>query len=187
MTLRTVIVDGLSVETTDQGAQAIDKLQKDNAALRTQMSDAAAKSQKDLEEKDKELAKKDAALDDAKAKVLDQAGIDKLVADRVALEAVAAKLAPTVKPAGLSDSALRVAVVKAKLGDALPADKLANDTYVQARFDMLAEDAAKVPDTFRDTMRQRDPAAAPMNDAQAARQQAFDALLHYDQTGKEAN
>lgn len=187
MNLRTVLVDGLSVETTDQGAQAIDKLQKDNAALRTQMADAAAKSQKDLEEKDKELAKKDAALDDAKAKVLDQAGIDKLVADRVALEAVAAKLAPTVKPAGLSDAALRVAVVKAKLGDNLPADKLANDTYVQARFDMLAEDAAKVPDTFRDTMRTRDPAAVPMNDAAAMREKAFNDLLHFDQTGKEAN
>lgn len=187
MNLRTVLVDGLSVETTDQGAQAIDKLQKDNAALRTQMADAAAKSQKDLEEKDKELAKKDAALDDAKAKVLDQAGIDKLVADRVALEAVAAKLAPTVKPAGLSDNALRVAVVKAKLGDSLPADKLSNDTYVQARFDMLAEDAAKVPDTFRDTLRNRDPGHVPTNDAFTAREAAFNDLLTFDQTGKEAN
>ena len=186
MNLRTVMVDGLSVETTDQGAQAIDKLQKDMAALRTQMSDAAAKSADELKEKDKELAKKDAALDDAKAKVLDQAGIDKLVADRVALEAVAAKLAPTVKPAGLSDSALRVAVVKAKLGDSLPADKLANDTYVQARFDMLAEDAAQVQDTFRDTMRAA-PARVPTNDAFAAREAAFNDLLTFDQTGKEAN
>lgn len=188
MNLRTVLVDGLSVETTDQGAQAIDKLQKDNAKLAQQLADSAAASKKEMEEKDKELAKKDAALDDAKAKVLDQAGIDKLVADRVALEAVAGKIAKDVKPAGLSDSALRAAVVKAKLGDAIPADKLANDSYVTARFDILAEDASKVPDTFRDTMRARDPAASHViGDAHAIRQKAFDELMQYDQTGKEAN
>lgn len=186
MTLRTVIVDGLSVETTDQGAQAIDKLKNDVASLKQQLVDSADKSKKDLEEKDRELAKKDAALDDAKAKVLDQVGIDRLVADRVALEATAVKIAPDVKPAGLSDADLRRAVVKAKLGDALPADKLSNDTYVMARFDILADEAGKTVDTFRDTLRGA-PARAPVNDAIAARDAAFSSLLHFDQTGKEAN
>lgn len=188
MDLRTVLVDGLSVQTTDQGAQAIEKLKTDLAATKQLAADSAAASKKELEEKDKELAKKDAALDDAKAKVLDQVGIDKLVADRVALEAVAGKIAKDVKPAGLSDSALRAAVVKAKLGDAIAADKLANDSYVTARFDILAEDAAKVPDTFRDALRHRDPAASHViGDAHAIRQKAFDELMQYDQTGKEAN
>lgn len=186
MTLRTVMVDGLAVETTDQGAHAIDKLQKDNAKLAQQLADSAAASKKELEEKDKELAKKDAALDDAKAKVLDQAAIDKLVTDRVALEAVAVKLAKDVKPTGLSDAALKLAVVKAVLGDQVPAEKLTDATYVGARFDILAEDAAKVPDTFRDTLRSG-PARAPMNDAFAARDAAFNDLVKYDQTGKEAN
>ncbi|UQS95076.1 head scaffold protein [Pseudanabaena phage Pam3] len=187
MDLRTVLVDGLSVQTTDQGAQAIEKLTRDKAAIQTQLDAANEAHAKALAAKDAELAKKDAALDDAKAKVLDQAAIDKLVADRVALEAAALKIAKDVKPAGLSDADLRRAVVKAKLGDALPADKLANDSYVAARFDILAEDAAKTPDTFRDTMRSRSPAPVGMNDAEALRQQAFDALLQYDMTGKEAN
>lgn len=188
MNLRTVLVDGLSVETTDQGAQAIDKLQKDNAALRQDVTDAETKAKKDLDEKEKELAKKDAALDDAKAKVLDQAAIDKLVADRVALEAVAGKITADVKPAGLSDADLRRAVVKAKLGDAIPADKLANDSYVAARFDILAEDVAKVPDNFRDAMIHRGSSPAhSVGDAVAERQKAFDALTYFDQTGKEAN
>lgn len=186
MTLRTVIVDGLSVETTDQGAQAIDKLKNDKAALEQRLAADSAAAKAALEEKDKELAKKDAALDDAKAKVLDQAGIDKLVADRVTLESVAAKITPDVKPAGLSDADLRRAVVKAKLGDALPADKLANDTYVLARFDILADEAGKVTDTFRDTMRGAAP-RAPINDAITARDAAFASLVHFDQTGKEAN
>lgn len=186
MTLRTVIVDGLSVETTDQGAQAIDKLKNDKAALEQRLAADSAAAKAALEEKDKELAKKDAALDDAKAKVLDQVGIDKLVADRVTLESVAAKITPDVKPAGLSDADLRRAVVKAKLGDALPADKLANDTYVLARFDILADEAGKVTDTFRDTMRGAAP-RAPINDAIAARDAAFASLVHFDQTGKEAN
>lgn len=187
MNTRTVLVDGLTVETTDAGAIAIDKLVKDNAALKQQLSDQASAFTKKEEEKDKELAKKDAALDDAKAKVLDQAALDKLVADRVALEAVASKITPDLKPAGLSDADLRRTVVKTKLGDAIPADKLANDSYVTARFDILAEDASKTTDSFRETIRTRDGSALPGNDAFAARQQAFDSLMQYDQTGKEAN
>ena len=186
MNLRTVLVDGLSVETTDQGAQAIEKLTKDKQSVQVQLDTATTEHAKALAAKDAELAKKDAALDDAKAKVLDQAAIDKLVTDRVALEAVAVKLAKDVKPAGLSDAALKLAVVKAVLGDQVPAEKLADATYVGARFDILAEDAAKVTDTFRDTMRSG-PARAPMNDAFAARDAAFNDLVKFDQTGKEAN
>lgn len=186
MNLRTVLVDGLSVETTDAGAQAIAKLTADKATLAQQLADMKVKSEKDMEEKDKELAKKDAALDDAKAKVLDAAAISKLVADRVALEATALKVAPSIKPAGLTDIELKTAVVKAALGDAVPADKLSNAAYVDARFDILAEGAATVKDTFRDA-RRSGPAAAPLNDAQAERQKAYDGLIHFDLTGTEMN
>lgn len=184
MSTRTVLVDGLAVETTDAGAIAIDKLIKDKAALQTQMDTSAAAHAKALAAKDAELAKKDAALDDAKAKVLDANAVTKLVADRVALEAVAGKLAPTVKPAGLGDADLKLAVVKSVLGDKLPADKLADANYIGARFDILAEDAEKVQDTFRDTLRSG-PRAPAMNDAFAARDAAFKELTHYDQTGQE--
>lgn len=191
MSTRIIMVDGLSVETTDAGAQAIDKLQKDVARL---IEDSAKKDDENaraMAKKDADISALQAKLDDAQAKVLDQAAIDKLVADRVALEATAAKIAKDVKPLGLSDAALKQAVVKAKLGDKLPAERLADQAYIDARFDILAEDADKTTDTFRQARmgdgRPAAPGAAPvnMNDAQRARQQAFDDLLHFDQTGAE--
>lgn len=189
MTLRTVMVDGLSVETTDQGAQAIDKLQKDVARLIADSAKKEDENSQKMAKKDADLSALQAKLDDALGKVLDQAAVDKLVADRVALEATAAQIAKDVKPLGLSDAALKAAVVKAKLGDKLPADRLADQAYIDARFDILAEDAGKTTDTFRDARitppGQRTAAPANMSDAQRLRQQAFDGLLHFDQTGSE--
>jgi hypothetical protein len=189
MTLRTVMVDGLSVETTDQGAQAIDKLQKDVARL---IADSAKKEDENSQKtakKDADMSALQAKLDDALGKVLDQAAVDKLVADRVALEATAAQIAKDVKPLGLSDAALKAAVVKAKLGDKLPAERLSDQAYIDARFDILAEDAGKTTDTFRDARitppGQRSAAPVHASDAQRLRQQAFDGLLHFDQTGTE--
>lgn len=186
MTTRSVMVDGLSVETTDQGAQAIDKLLQDRNGLQAQLDAANAAHATAIAAKDAEIAKKDAELDDAKGKVLDQAAIDKLVSDRASLEATALKINKDVKPAGLSDGELRRAVVKATLGDKVPADKLADQHYVDARFDILAEDAAKTRDTVRDTLAGGRPAHS-LSDAQAARQAAFNDLVKFDQTGKEAN
>lgn len=187
MTLRTVLVDGLSVETTDAGAQAIAKLLKDNETLTAKMTADGEKYKKEMEEKDKMLSKKDAELDDAKAKVLTPDAISKLVADRVALEATALKIAKDVKPSGLSDAALKTAVVKAVLGDKLPAERIADQAYIDARFDILAEDAGKSVDTFRQARmgdaRPGTPAPVAMSDAQRLRQQAFDDLLSFDQTG----
>lgn len=187
MGTRTVVVDGLSVETTDQGAQAIEKLTKDRAALQAQLADANNDFQKQLAAKDAALAKKDAELDDAKSKMLDQKAIDALVADRVKLEATASVIAPNVKSTGLSDADLKAAVVKSVLGDSIPADKLANAAYVDARFDILAEDAtkAKHPDTFRDARRGSTPPVHQLGDAATERQRAFDELMKYDQTGSD--
>jgi len=183
MTTRIVLVDGLSVETTDAGAQAIEKLQKDLGTVRSQMDDAATAHSTALADADAKASKLQAQLDDANAKVLDQAAIDKLVADRSTLEAQAFHIAKDVKPQGLSDAALKAAVVKAKLGGKLPAERLEDQAYIDARFDILAEDAGKSTDTFRDAKLGARP--APVTDAHAARQQAFDDLLHFDTTGAE--
>lgn len=187
MTTRNVMVDGLSVETTDAGAQAISKLLGDRDRLQAQLAADGEKYRKDMEEKDKQMSKKDAELDDAKAKILTPDAISKLVADRVALEATALKIAADVKPTGLSDAALKTAVVKAKLGDKLPAERLNDQAYIDARFDILAEDAGKSVDTFRQARmgdaRPGSPAPAVLNDAQRLRQEAWDGLLAFDQTG----
>ena len=139
--LRTVVVDGLSVSTTDQGAQAISKLQADLVSSAAKIADLETKHQTALAAKDADLAKAHAERDAEKAKVLDAAAIDKLVASRAGLIATAQAIAKDVKTDGLSDAAIRKAVVTAALGDAAVKDKA--DAYIDARFEILVEDAAK--------------------------------------------
>lgn len=139
--LRKVLVDGLPVETTDNGAHAIEKLIKDRDALQGKLADAEKAHADAIKAKDEEIAKKDAALDAEKAKVLSDADLDKRVQARAALVTVAKDIAKDVKTDGLSDAAIRKAVVAANLGDAAVKDK--SDAYVDARFDILVEDAAK--------------------------------------------
>jgi uncharacterized protein len=139
--LRTVVVDGLSVSTTDQGAQAISKLIKDLESSAAKLVDAESKHQSALAAKDADLAKAHAERDAANAKVLSDADLDKRVAARADLITKAKAIAKDVKTDGLSDSAIRKAVVTAALGDAAVADKA--DAYIDARFDILVEGAAK--------------------------------------------
>lgn len=146
--LRTVIVDGLSVQTTDQGAQAIDKLTKQLADAGVNIKTLTDAHAAALAAKDGELAKKDAEIDDLKAKQLSDADIDKRVKDRSDLITKAKSIADG-DYTGKSDAEIRKAVVVAKLGDAAVAGKA--DAYVDARFEILVEDAAKNPanDPFR--------------------------------------
>lgn len=178
MTTKTVIVDGLSVETTDAGATAIEKLIKDRDADRKALADANTAHAKAMADKDaahaKELATKDAALEAANKKVLSDADLDKRVQARANLITVAKAIAKDVKVDGLTDAAIRRAVVVAKLGDAAVKDKA--DAYVDARFEILAEDAVKNGggDPFRDTVRD---GLQSTGDADKAVSDAYSAML----------
>lgn len=139
---RKILVDGLTIETTDQGAQAIEKLQRqltDAATATSNLSDAHARA---LAAKDADLAKKDAELDALKAKVLTDAQIDERVKARADLIGTAKAIADA-DYSGKTEAEIRKAAVVAKLGDAAIKDK--PDAYIAARFDILAEDAAKDP------------------------------------------
>lgn len=165
--LRTVIVDGLSVQTTDQGAQAIEKLTKqlNDAGLNVKvLTDAHAVA---LAAKDAEIVKITAALDDAKAKILTDAQVDALVKTRTDLVTQAKNL-HDADYTGKSADEIRKAVVVAKFGDAAIAGQ--PDAYVKARFDIMVEDAAKNPsgDPFRQYMTQQD-ASTTGNPAAEAR------------------
>lgn len=177
-----ITVDGLLVETTDAGAQAVQKLLDDRAKLEKRVADAEAAKAKAEEEAKAELAKKEAELDKLKDAALDAKGISQLVADRVALESKAAKIAKDVKPTGLTDGELKAAVVKAAVGDRLPAEKLKDEHYVAARFDILAEDAEKPTDPFRDAVR-----SGIQQDASAVdeRAQAFADMQYFNAHGRE--
>lgn len=173
--LRKVLVDGLQVETTDAGAQAIDKLQtalKDSAA---KVDALIADHAKAIAAKDAELAKAHAERDAEKAKVLSDADIDKRVAARADLIGKAKAIAKDVKTDGLSDADIRKAVVVAVRGAETVADK--SQAYLDAAFDLLIEDAAKAkPDAFRDALKS---GLQPVGDA-ANINDAYNQMLERD-------
>jgi len=137
----------------DQAAQVAvadaPKVEAFKADAAKKMADAETAHAKAIADADAKLAKAEAALDAEKAKVLSDADLDKRVADRADLLAVAKGIAPDVKTAGLGDAAIRKAVVTAKLGDAVEGK---SDAYIDARFDILAEDAGKA-DPFADSLK----------------------------------
>ena len=140
--LTTVTVDGLSVETTEPGAQAISKLQTELADARKELVTAGTTHQAELATKDTELATKDAELDSLKGKQLSDADLDKKVNDRADLIAEAQRVADK-DYSGLSDTDIRKTAVAAKLGQGTVDGK--SDDYISARFDILSEDAAQDP------------------------------------------
>lgn len=153
--LRKLLVDGISIDVTEQGAQAIEKLNiklADAATATKALTDAHTAA---LALKDGELAKKDAEIDSLKAKQLSDADIDKRVTARADLITKARSIADA-DYTGKTDADIRKAVVIAKLGDAAVAGKA--DAYIDARFEILVEDAAKSPagDPFRQHMIQQD-------------------------------
>lgn len=150
-TLQKVVFDGMTIETTDQGAEAIAKLQAKLDASAKKLTDAATASEKAIAAKDAKIDDLTKKLADAKAKELTPEAVSKLVADRAALESVAGSIAPGVKPVGLSDADLRRAVVAEKFGDAAIKDKSA--AYIDARFDILAEDAKAADGQTTDQVR----------------------------------
>lgn len=136
------LVDGLTIDVTPQGAQAIDKLTKQLSDASAQVTTLTDAHSKELAAKDAELAKKDAAIDALKASVLTDAALDARVKQRSDLIAAATRIVDA-DYSGKSDAEIRKAVVVAKLGDAVIAGKA--DAYVDARFDLLLEDASKDP------------------------------------------
>lgn len=143
---RTVMVDGLPIETTDNGAVAIEKLQQDKAAAEKLTRDAQVAADKVIADKDAQLAAKDAEIDALKAKQLTDADIDAKVAARSELIATA-KAIHDADYTGKSDSEIKALAVSAKGVDI----KDKPQAYVDASFDILAKDI-KPKDTFADHM-----------------------------------
>lgn len=154
--LKTVTVDGIPVEVTDAGAAVIATLQARIQSMTDSSSKVLADHATALADKDKIIATKDAEIDGLRAKVLDAASLDKLVADRATLLADAALVAPKADFKGLDSKSVKALAVKTVIGDAAFAGK--SEAYIDARFDTIVEDArkngtGKHTDTFRDAMR----------------------------------
>lgn len=134
--LKTVVLGDKAAQVAVSDAAIIEQYKVDQEK---KFSDAQAAHETALAEKDKELATKDAKIKELEGQVLGDEDKAKLVADRVALETTAAKIAKDIEVKGLNDSALRKAVVVAKLGDSVVEGK--PEAYVDAMFDVLADKA----------------------------------------------
>lgn len=156
MSLRKVLLDGISIETTEQGEQAISRLQ---GLLRVadgkvesqggQIAGLEAAHRVAIEAKDGEIA----AL---KASAPTAATLDGLVTARIALVGSARRLlGDSFDHAGKSDADIRRAAVVARLGDAAVAGK--SDEYVAACFDTLAAQAVQTQDASGGNQMLRDP------------------------------
>jgi hypothetical protein len=155
--LRKVVVDGLTIETTEQGEQVIAKLQKQIADGDGLLETVQKTHKQAIADKDAELAKKDAEIDTLKTKVLSDEDLDARVTARADLVSVARQVVDE-DFTGKSDNEIRVAVVKATFGDAAVEGK--SDDYVKARFDIIVEDnAAAGPDPVRTAVAHRTPVA----------------------------
>ena len=138
--LTTITVDGLSVETTDAGAQAISKLMTELADARKAAGETQTTHANALAAKDTELATKDAEIDALNGKQLSDADIDKRVNDRADLITVAKAIADK-DYTGKSDNDIRKMAVSAVLGQDTIDGKSVD--YIAARFDILAEDTTQ--------------------------------------------
>ncbi|MEL8055705.1 MAG: DUF2213 domain-containing protein [Pseudomonadota bacterium] len=142
-TLKKVMVDGLTVETTDAGAQAITKLLADMKAMEQlqdeeikQVTDKLEAAQKDVETKDGEIKALEKKLADATS--------PKALAD---MAKGRAKTMAAGKKAGMSeedmeemdDAAIRRAVVAKDLGDAVAKDL--SDDAIEGAFLRCVKDA----------------------------------------------
>lgn len=147
-TLRTVDVDGFSVSTTDQGAQAIEK-------LKTQLRDTTADNEKAIKAKDEEIAdlkkqidEKDGEIKGLEKKVEDAAispeKLNDMARERSALLTTAKTVLGDSKAKEIEDKAdtdIIKAVVAAKLGDDEIKDM--SEDGLRGAFKTIAKDAGK--------------------------------------------
>ena len=174
-TLRTVVVDGLSVSTTDQGAQAIAKLLKAVEDGQTKITDADNANAEAIRAKDAEITARDEEIGTLKAdlkKAQDAhpkpEDMDKLVADRAALVTVVKAIDAKIDPKGMSDAGLRKAAVAARFGDDMVAD--ASDAEVSGMFRAISKDI-KPADPFASAVRDGVHSSTTTDNGQAAYEQ----------------
>ena len=141
---RTVIVDGLPVVTTDAGAAAIDKLQKDNAAIQAKLDLTTTDHDKAMAAKDAELAGKDEEIKKLTDSQLSTEALDAKVVARTALLEDAKLLAKDADFTGMDDNKVRATAIIAARGEDAMKDKSVD--YINAAFDHAVDSAkAKKP------------------------------------------
>ena len=139
---RKVKFGDVTIEVSEQAAEAIAALTEQLKAAQAEAEAAGADAKQKQEEADKALAAKDAEIDKLKAEALTGDKLDAAIADRVKLISDAKKIVD-LDYKGDADAIRKQAVV-AIVGDSVK-DKSA--AYIEARFDALLESAGKAGST----------------------------------------
>lgn len=135
MTLKTVTVDGIPIEVTDQGAIVIATLQGRLADAAATAAAVALDHTNTLAARDRDLATAHGTIDSLKGKVLDTKALDAAVVARGDLIARAKAIAPSV----VTDGKSGVEIKRAVLADRKVNVDGKSDEYIDARFDGLAD------------------------------------------------
>lgn len=138
--LTTMVVGDKAIEVVDKDAPVLEAFKKtvaDERATLVATHDAA------IADLNKQLAARDAKIAELEAQVMDESALDAAVTERADLIAKATAIVPGFKADGLSNADIRKEVVVKKLGDSMK-DK--PESYVEARFDILAEDLKNTND-----------------------------------------
>jgi uncharacterized protein len=174
MTLRKIQFDGLTIETTDAGAEAIAKLNGKIADMAKTLADANAALDAMKADKAALVADHAKALAEAKAAIPTADALESMLDKRSAMIDTAKKIAPQLADSfkGKSGPDVRKAVVASKLGDAAVKDR--SDDYVTAQFDALAlqHSSAGSADPMRDAF--KGGLVNTANDAAKARDEALE-------------
>jgi len=140
MNLRKIVVDGLTIETTDQGIEAINKLNAQIADNDKAVADAK-KALEDATEGVKKLKADHAKeLDELKKQIPTADQLEEMLGKRGDLVDAAKKLLPDYDCKGKAAADIRKACVEKHLGDAAVKDR--SDDYIAAQFDALVSFAA---------------------------------------------
>ena len=150
-TLRTVMLDGISIQTTDQGAQAIEKLQAQLQAAKDGHAAVITDLQKQIADKDTQLGAKDGEIKKLQDAAIKPEQIDAMIADRAELVSKVKALDANYDAKGKSASDIRRELVTAKMGAEKIKDK--SDDYVSALFDALTSGLTVGTQTQRDPVR----------------------------------
>lgn len=140
--MKTIIVDGISVEVNDAHAQIVErtiaKMTADAAAKDKALADAQTEHKTALDAKDEEIGKLKADLKTAQDAAVKPEDLDKMVSDRATLVTKVKAIDANIKVEGVSDADLRKAAVTAKLG--AEAVKDASDAEISGMFKAISKD-----------------------------------------------
>lgn len=140
MDLKTITVDGMPLQVSDQAAAVIDKLQKEASTAQIALDTAKSEHDAKVAEMQSTIDTKDAEIDGLKEKILSDDDMSKMVSDTMAVLSDAKTLVDDdFKFSDLTPNGIRRAVVVDHMGDNAK-DK--SQDYIDARFDGML-DAAK--------------------------------------------